>query len=159
MFLLNVVPIGGAKSGVVDGRLHARSWWQALRAQESISSPSSLGALQEEFSSPQGNFWGLIDSVLIFDPYQFISCCLCWYCRIIPALLTSVKWPRCDHNLLGGFLVSQQRPITCDRIDPGQSQTADPKVRLPKSCCWNAESSSSSLLCLTHLKINKYNPW
>lgn len=140
--------------GVFMQEVEDRHW-----KREKISAPSFLWVLQEDFSSPQGNFWGFVDSVLIFDPYQFSSCCLCRYCQIIPMLLTSVELLHWDHKLLRGFLVSQQRLITCDRIDPGQTQTADPKVRLSESRCWNAESPSSSFLYLTHLKINKYNPW
>ena len=140
--------------GVFTQEVEDRHW-----KQEKIPVLSLLWVLQEGFSSPQENLWGLIDRVLIFDPYQFSSCCLCWYCQIIPVLLKSVRLLHWDNKLLWGFLVSQQRLVKCDRIDPGQTQTADPKVRLSESCCWNTESSNSLLLYLTHLKINKYNPW
>lgn len=140
--------------GVFMQGVEARHW-----KCEKISALPFLWVLQEDFSSPQGNFWGLIDSALIFDPYWSSSRSLRWYYQIIPVLLTSARLLHWDHKLLEGFLVSQQRLITCDRIDPGRTQTADSKVRLSESCCWNAESSSSSLSYLTHVKVNKYNPW
>lgn len=74
MSLLNVLSIGGAKIGVVDGSIHARSWGQAP-TRENISSLSSR-VLQEGSSSPQGNFWSWLTMFwfLILADLGFAGC-------------------------------------------------------------------------------------